>query len=145
MIRRPPRSTRTDTLCPYTTLFRSRQADRPAAHRRKAIRRWRPQCHPPVSRREGRCRIAGHGDDPRSTRRQGRDGLQRLRPVLRWRESMNAALRNILLGAVGVFLLLILIALLVVLTGGYNVAATDRHNPIVAWALTRSEEHTSEL
>src|SRR3546814_16147886 len=28
MIRRPPRSTRTDTLFPYTTLFRSR-ADRP--------------------------------------------------------------------------------------------------------------------
>src|SRR3546814_4046076 len=26
MIRRPPRSTRTDTLCPYTTLFRSKQA-----------------------------------------------------------------------------------------------------------------------
>src|SRR3546814_2567193 len=25
MIRRPPRSTRTDTLCPYTTLFRSVQ------------------------------------------------------------------------------------------------------------------------
>src|SRR3546814_17446770 len=25
-IRRPPRSTRTDTLCPYTTLFRSRVA-----------------------------------------------------------------------------------------------------------------------
>src|SRR3546814_14964772 len=30
MIRRPPRSTRTDTLFPYTTLFRSREAaDRP--------------------------------------------------------------------------------------------------------------------
>src|SRR3546814_16906806 len=28
MIRRPPRSTRTDTLFPYTTLFRSRAADR---------------------------------------------------------------------------------------------------------------------
>src|SRR3546814_5957952 len=28
MIRRPPRSTRTDTLFPYTTLFRSRLADR---------------------------------------------------------------------------------------------------------------------
>src|SRR3546814_7277231 len=27
MIRRPPRSTRTDTLCPYTTLFRSPGAD----------------------------------------------------------------------------------------------------------------------
>src|SRR3546814_7865656 len=28
MIRRPPRSTRTDTLFPYTTLFRSGHADR---------------------------------------------------------------------------------------------------------------------
>src|SRR3546814_21145046 len=30
MIRRPPRSTRTDTLFPYTTLFRSTGADAPA-------------------------------------------------------------------------------------------------------------------
>src|SRR3546814_13048352 len=29
MIRRPPRSTRTDTLFPYTTLFRSQRFDRP--------------------------------------------------------------------------------------------------------------------
>src|SRR3546814_4997119 len=29
MIRRPPRSTRTDTLFPYTTLFRSAAPDRP--------------------------------------------------------------------------------------------------------------------
>src|SRR3546814_12334136 len=29
MIRRPPRSTRTDTLFPYTTLFRSKGADQP--------------------------------------------------------------------------------------------------------------------
>src|SRR3546814_7051968 len=28
MIRRPPKSTRTDTLCPYTTLFRSDQRPR---------------------------------------------------------------------------------------------------------------------
>src|SRR3546814_13031219 len=27
MIRRPPRSTRTDTLCPYTTLFRSKRSE----------------------------------------------------------------------------------------------------------------------
>src|SRR3546814_16814982 len=33
MIRRPPRSTRTDTLFPYTTLFRSRDG---AAHARTA-------------------------------------------------------------------------------------------------------------
>src|SRR3546814_8813502 len=31
MIRRPPRSTRTDTLFPYTTLFRSQTAINPAA------------------------------------------------------------------------------------------------------------------
>src|SRR3546814_8877210 len=30
MIRRPPRSTRTDTLFPYTTLFRSTQQQEPA-------------------------------------------------------------------------------------------------------------------
>src|SRR3546814_3315701 len=34
MIRRPPRSTRTDTLFPYTTLFRSQ-------HCRAAARSWR--------------------------------------------------------------------------------------------------------
>src|SRR3546814_10969620 len=32
MIRRPPRSTRTDTLFPYTTLFRSRDDQRPRPH-----------------------------------------------------------------------------------------------------------------
>src|SRR3546814_5814052 len=32
MIRRPPRSTRTDTLFPYTTLFRSLQADAAGAN-----------------------------------------------------------------------------------------------------------------
>src|SRR3546814_5608909 len=32
MIRRPPRSTRTDTLFPYTTLFRSALHDRRRAH-----------------------------------------------------------------------------------------------------------------
>src|SRR3546814_3873235 len=38
MIRRPPRSTRTDTLFPYTTLFRSwhRLPDRPGAERGRA-------------------------------------------------------------------------------------------------------------
>src|SRR3546814_3122934 len=35
MIRRPPRSTRTDTLFPYTTLFRSHRAVDDAAHPRR--------------------------------------------------------------------------------------------------------------
>src|SRR3546814_4165693 len=38
MIRRPPRSTRTDTLFPYTTLFRS-PAPSPGAHHRGRIDR----------------------------------------------------------------------------------------------------------
>src|SRR3546814_3875501 len=40
MIRRPPRSTRTDTLFPYTTLFRSNFA-RLSAQRRPNLRRRR--------------------------------------------------------------------------------------------------------
>src|SRR3546814_12473150 len=32
MIRGPPRSTRTDTLFPYTTLFRSVELDKPASY-----------------------------------------------------------------------------------------------------------------
>src|SRR3546814_4939035 len=47
MIRRPPRSTRTDTLFPYTTLFRSEDAGRAAPRAaalqtlcRRAVRRF---------------------------------------------------------------------------------------------------------
>src|SRR3546814_1089267 len=36
MIRRPPRSTRTDTLFPYTTLFRSRRRSHASAPRRSS-------------------------------------------------------------------------------------------------------------
>src|SRR3546814_4494687 len=43
MIRRPPRSTRTDTLFPYTTLFRS------------------PRCHADPRRRDDRRRHRGDG------------------------------------------------------------------------------------
>src|SRR3546814_6193824 len=41
MIRRPPRSTRTDTLFPYTTLFRSKGCPHPAPTRRCLCRNWR--------------------------------------------------------------------------------------------------------
>src|SRR3546814_5055406 len=40
MVRRPPRSTRTDTLFPYTTLFRSRWRSRPRREARTGVR-WR--------------------------------------------------------------------------------------------------------
>src|SRR3546814_14235946 len=42
MIRRPPRSTRTDTLLPYTTLFRSRPAASAIAARERRRRGDRP-------------------------------------------------------------------------------------------------------
>src|SRR3546814_7919337 len=54
-IRRPPRSTRTDTLCPYTTLFRSRR-DHPCCPRRPL--RLRPR--PPRSRRRRRPQRRRH-------------------------------------------------------------------------------------
>src|SRR3546814_2288935 len=38
MIRRPPRSTRTDTLFPYTTLFRSHHRFRTRFHRGRSAR-----------------------------------------------------------------------------------------------------------
>src|SRR3546814_7458634 len=46
MLRRPPRSTRTDTLFPYTTLFRSAPPDRRLRHRRHARAEFRrnPLC-----------------------------------------------------------------------------------------------------
>src|SRR3546814_18667190 len=71
MIRRPPRSTRTDTLFPYTTLFRSRAQGAAAAG---------PRAHPPGRERSRRDpvdarvrRVAGAGGqsgaaDRKSTR-----------------------------------------------------------------------------
>src|SRR3546814_13894275 len=41
MLSAPPRSTRTDTLLPYTTLFRSHRGDRSAAEVRPATRAGR--------------------------------------------------------------------------------------------------------
>src|SRR3546814_16943489 len=54
MIRRPPRSTRTDTLFPYTTLFRSRTEAElfPLLH--SAIRDLRYRCRPDRSHKQVR-------------------------------------------------------------------------------------------
>src|SRR3546814_6575778 len=48
MIRRPPRSTRTDALFPYTTLFRSR-ASAPRRRGRAAPAAHRPYIRPPTA------------------------------------------------------------------------------------------------
>src|SRR3546814_2912140 len=59
MIRRPPRSTRTDTLFPYTTLFRSH--------------RWRRRPEPGAYRRPD----AHHGNDQKNWRLRHRWGHTR--------------------------------------------------------------------
>src|SRR3546814_5262404 len=69
MIRRPPRSTRTDTLCPYTTLFRSRvgaaRRDRGClARRRDRFRSHRRAAFGPRCRRSVRGRAGTNGPVP---------------------------------------------------------------------------------
>src|SRR3546814_6404822 len=56
MIRRPPRSTRTDTLFPYTTLFRSLRRPRGRAARsgHRAARAGHGRTRPRPARRAGR-------------------------------------------------------------------------------------------
>src|SRR3546814_17333185 len=55
MIRRPPRATRTDTLFPYTTLFRSvAEGDQAADGQAVARRRDRETVHAPVELRQRR-------------------------------------------------------------------------------------------
>src|SRR3546814_8678311 len=59
MIRLPPRSTRTDTLFPYTTLFRSlRRAGRGGLDRRGGRGGRRPPLSPPALLRPGAARHA---------------------------------------------------------------------------------------
>src|SRR3546814_7517382 len=70
MIRRPPRSTRTDTLFPYTTLFRSGEADRPALSLDQPARRHRQRrCDAAGRRGQARPGGAQHGRaQPRTAR-----------------------------------------------------------------------------
>src|SRR3546814_11886743 len=74
MIRRPPRSTRTDTLFPYTTLFRSAGAGGGAGGRSGGRRLPRPllcgQARLPLSHREPAC-AAGARARPRLVRAAG--------------------------------------------------------------------------
>src|SRR3546814_3274649 len=50
MIRRPPRSTRTDTLFPYTTLFRSAKAPKPVTLEDNFTRSFRARHDTPLNR-----------------------------------------------------------------------------------------------
>lgn len=50
--------------------------------------------------------------------------------------------RSFLAGALAMLLLLAAAGLIVVLTGGYNVAATERHTALGAWALNTNFAHS---
>src|SRR3546814_4710254 len=144
MLRRPPRSTRTDTLFPFTTLFRSPRgdpvrsgaaADRKSAHRSRiaarpagsalrGVHHARHSAAGRIARRSGPCgtrqRVAGHdavAGVPRSEAIfDGKWGIPRLRAWFR------PAL-------------------------AYPSTPPSPHPPAVAigCARRRSEEHTSEL
>src|SRR3546814_858349 len=66
MIRRPPRSTRTDTLFPYTPLFRSTRCEAPSVHPPASdVRPWPvPSNRPDTSLQ--RCSCATSGRESRS-------------------------------------------------------------------------------
>src|SRR3546814_6193557 len=118
MLQRPPRSTRTDTLFPYTTLFRSRprQPDAILAIQRA---RLRPARHPSIHRPDDPELSLGRpfgwaGGDP--------DGVPRC-PFIRKRRDHRH--RQPVLHLIGALLLV--------------TAVTRRLHD------RRSEEHTSEL
>src|SRR3546814_5694284 len=77
MIRRPPRSTRTDTLFPYTTLFRSAGQQRQQRHRAELRPPLQPQRDPRGQEVEGKGRrvLLRAARLPRAGQRQG-DALQ---------------------------------------------------------------------
>src|SRR3546814_2389873 len=75
MIRRPPRSTRTDTLFPYTTLFRSPQPERGGEHRQQQHHRHDPAHRAGVAIVVEHAPVGGPGEDAElhaSSRRGGK-------------------------------------------------------------------------
>src|SRR3546814_9772544 len=120
MIRRPPRSTRTDTLFPYTTLFRSRRAAGTGAPHggAQAAAPAPPGCAAPGLLR-GRAPDAGAdaapGDRPGVRRRHHRRRASVLRDGVHRRQPADAVLRRT------------------------RTVAAPAHRA------DRSEEHTSEL
>src|SRR3546814_11114732 len=97
MIRRPPRSTRTDTLFPYTTLFRSPEAAPPGAagarplhEQRLPVRFPDPRGEAPQRRGGDLRNPPGEPDGPR--RRRGLHG--RIQYLLRGAEIGRASCRE---------------------------------------------------
>src|SRR3546814_6505961 len=126
MIRRPPRSTRTDTLFPYTTLFRSKIREAGLLRAVSVCEACMPKIY---SRRRGRLRRARSagaiGKDGR-TRHYGSKACQVVRRVCRFSSLVRPSL-----------------------TWDARQFAVAFRRLMLACALAsfprRSEEHTSEL
>src|SRR3546814_5605327 len=83
MIRRPPRSTRTDTRLPYTTRFRSAAIDR------------RPRATLRRSARGRRRSFGGHSQEDRRSPGDGGGACPNRRPMRRWEYPRVPAARDI--------------------------------------------------
>src|SRR3546814_19519705 len=90
MLRRPPRSTRTDTLCPDTTLFRSQHRAQPRRPLPARLLRLRPG--------DGDCNRGGRQDPvPGCLHRQRRPQLAKPEPAGLARRSVVHRLRRLAL------------------------------------------------
>src|SRR3546814_1524795 len=123
MIRRPPRSTRTDTLFPYTTLFRSRPGQPRGSRRRLRGARQARGSTQVVFRSPGQAgyRLAGAPPGRTQAHRRGRlarqaRGVDLMKPDPEKRGLMN-----------------------------HTMTRTRSRAVRAAGVLLRSEEHTSEL
>src|SRR3546814_7076769 len=104
MIRRPPRSTRTDTLFPYTTLFRSRRL-RVVGRGRPAAGRGGSQAQPEGPGRgpaagQAVCRLPGTDERPAAA-----DLLQQRPPHLSRSEEHTSELQSLMRISYAVFCL----------------------------------------
>src|SRR3546814_1623521 len=126
MIRRPPRSTRPDTLVPYTTLFRA--AGR-AARKQNALVQAIELFAVFFGLQALACRRRRIGLEPWFDRRQLRVEMRQIRHQILDHRHMR---QRIDLG--------IALDLVTTLGAGQRIGAIDVHR-----AGTRSEEHTSEL
>src|SRR3546814_3885587 len=85
MIRRPPRSTRTYTLFPYTTLFRSDARSRRAGRHRPRARRGQAARGDPPRRAPHRDRLDGQEARRRC---HARRRLIRRQPAMKWTSAL---------------------------------------------------------
>src|SRR3546814_3452255 len=146
MIRRPPRSTRTDTLFPYTTLFRSPR------HRLFAQARGRSLCdegRPSARRSSDEPVRRGHGAQPDPCEGAGDDHRvagqwQRKRPsrppagACRLSRHRHRRLARQLAFTLGIFMTSDLQTTIEAAWDARNTLGVTMRGP-------RSEEHTSEL